>query len=288
MPRIRDRRRSSRQCADYCDGVARIRAVLIDIDGVLMVSWRPVPGAVQAVTRLREMGLAVALLTNTTSRTRAWVASTLVEAGFPVNAEDVFTAPALTASYLADRYPGARCALLNSGNIRADLAGVTIIDDGGEAPDGAGPVPDVVILGGAGVEFSYAALNRMFGYLQRGARLVAMHRNLYWRTDAGLQLDGGAFLLGLEAVAHADAEVVGKPSAGFFAAALARLRVAAAETVMVGDDIDADVLAAQRSGITGVLVRTGKFLPQALEAAGGVPDHVLDSIADVPDLVAAS
>jgi ribonucleotide monophosphatase NagD (HAD superfamily) len=80
--------------------------------------------------------------------------------------------------------------------------------------------------------------------------------------------------------------VVGKPSAGFFAAALARLRVDAAETLMIGDDIDADVLAAQRNGITGVLVRTGKYLPQAVEKADGAPDHVLDSIADVPDLVA--
>jgi ribonucleotide monophosphatase NagD (HAD superfamily) len=80
-------------------------------------------------------------------------------------------------------------------------------------------------------------------------------------------------------------EVVGKPSAGFFAAALARLQVDAAETVMIGDDIDADVLAAQRNGITGVLVRTGKFLPQALAAADGAPDQVLDSIADLPDLL---
>jgi HAD superfamily hydrolase (TIGR01458 family) len=260
--------------------MARIRAALIDIDGVLTVSWRPIPCAVEAVTRLREMGLAVALLTNTTSRTRASIAAVLAEAGFPVNADDVFTAPALTASYLADRYPKARCALLNSGEVQADLTGVTIVDN----DDGS--VPDVVVLGGAGDEFSYTALNRIFGHLQQGARLVAMHRNLYWRTGTGLQLDGGAFLLGLEAAAHVKAEVVGKPSAGFFTAALARLGVDAAETVMIGDDIDADVLAAQRNGITGVLVRTGKYLPQALEAADGVPDHVLDSIADVPDLVA--
>jgi HAD superfamily hydrolase (TIGR01458 family) len=169
--------------------------------------------------------------------------------------------------------------LLNSGDVRADLVGVTIVDDDD------GEVPDVVIVGGAGVEFSYAALNRVFGYLQRGARLVAMHRNLYWRTDTGLQLDGGAFLLGLEAAAHVNAEVVGKPSAGFFTAALARLHVNPTETVMIGDDINADVLAAQRNGITGVLVRTGKFLPQALAAADGTPDHVLNSIADLPDLL---
>jgi HAD superfamily hydrolase (TIGR01458 family) len=258
--------------------VAPVRAVLIDIDGVLTVSWRPLPGAVAAVSRLRERGLATALLTNTTSRTRASVAATLAEAGFPVGADDVLTAPALTAGYLATHYPGARCALLNSGDIRADLTGVTIVDDDD-------PAPEVVIVGGAGSEFSYPAVNRIFGYLQRGARLVAMHRNLYWRTDAGLQLDGGAFLLGLEAAAHVEAEVVGKPAAGFFAAALDRLHVDAADAMMIGDDVDADVLAAQRSGITGVLVKTGKYRPEAVAAADGVPDHVLDSIADLPALL---
>jgi ribonucleotide monophosphatase NagD (HAD superfamily) len=98
-------------------------------------------------------------------------------------------------------------------------------------------------------------------------------------------LDGGAFLLGLEAAASVTAEVVGKPAPGFFTSALSRLYVDAAEAVMIGDDIDADVLGAQRLGITGMLVKTGKFLPEALEAADGIPDYVVGSIIDVPDLL---
>jgi HAD superfamily hydrolase (TIGR01458 family) len=198
--------------------------------------------------------------------------------GLPVTVDDVPTAPALTAAYLAEHYPDASCLLLNSGDIGADLNGVRLIVDDTPA--------DVVIIGGAGEEFSYAALNRAFAQLRNGARLVAMHRNLYWRTREGLQLDGGAFLLGLEAAASVTAEVVGKPTAGFFTSALRHLHVDATEAVMIGDDIDADVLGAQRVGITGVLVRTGKFLPDALAAADGVPDHVVGSIADVPDLLA--
>jgi HAD superfamily hydrolase (TIGR01458 family) len=224
------------------------------------------------------MGLALALLTNTTSRTRAAVTATLVDAGLPIRVDDVVTAPALTASYIAKHYPDARCLLLNSGDIRDDLTGVRLVEDD------AGT--DVIIVGGAGTEFSYAALNRVFGHLRNGARLVAMHRNLYWRTHEGLQLDGGAFLLGLEAAASITAEVVGKPAASFFSSALTELHVDAAEAVMIGDDIDTDVLGAQRIGITGVLVKTGKFLPEALEAADGTPDHVVNSITDVPDLLA--
>jgi HAD superfamily hydrolase (TIGR01458 family) len=258
--------------------VEGISAVLLDIDGVLTVSWRPVPGAVEAVRRLRDAGLALALVTNTTSRTRAWMAATLSDAGFAVTPGDIFTAPAITAAYLARNYPGARCVLLNSGDITADLAGVTIIPDDAAAAD-------VVILGGAGPEFSYPALNRMFGHLLGGARLVAMGRNLYWRTDQGLQLDAGAFLPGLEQASGVQAEVTGKPAAAFFATALAALGADASAAIMAGDDIEADVLAAQRAGLTGVLVRTGKYQRETLDRASGRPDHVIDSVADLPGLL---
>jgi HAD superfamily hydrolase (TIGR01458 family) len=250
-------------------------AVLMDIDGVLTVSWRPLPGAVEAVSRMRAAGLKIALLTNTTSRTRAAIATTLAGAGFPVGAGDVLTAPALAAGYIAERYPGARCLLLNSGDISSDLAGVTLVDDH----------PDIVLIGGAGPEFGYRELNGVFGHLQGGARLLALHRNLYWRTDAGLQLDTGAFLAGLEQAAGLQAEVIGKPAAAFFRAALASLGADAPAALMVGDDLEADVLAAQRAGITGVLVRTGKYLPRTLRDASGTPDHVVDSIADVPGML---
>jgi len=142
-----------------------------------------------------------------------------------------------------------------------------------------------VLVGGAGPEFSYRAMNAAFGHLQRGARLVAMHRSLYWRTSEGLQLDSGAFVAGLEQAAGTTAEVVGKPAPAFYAAALAHLGAAAAGTVMVGDDVENDVLAAQRQGLTGVLVKTGKYLPRALHNASGTPDHILSSFADLPVLL---
>ncbi|MET7616182.1 HAD-IIA family hydrolase [Streptomyces sp. NPDC005408] len=257
----------------------RIGAALIDIDGVLTVSWKPLPGTVEAMERLRAAGLPLALVTNNTSRTRAAIAVKLASAGFPVGVDDILTAPAVTAAYLRDRYPGARCLFLNSGDVRDDLDGVTLVAETDET------TPDVVVFGGAGDEFTYASLNRAFRELQRGVPLIAMHRNLYWRTSEGLDLDTGAFLLGLERAARVEAEVTGKPADAFFATALAHLGVTASEALMVGDDIESDVLAAQRSGITGVLVRTGKYLPETHASASGAPDHVLDSFADLPGLL---
>ncbi|MFD9543828.1 HAD-IIA family hydrolase [Streptomyces sp. NPDC060022] len=259
----------------------RIGAVLIDIDGVLTVSWEPLPGAVEAMEQLRAAEIPLALVTNNTSRTRAGIAEQLAGSGFPVTADDILTAPAVTAAYLREHHPEARCLLINTGDVRDDLSGVTLVEE----EDSEGAVPDVVVLGGAGAAFTYAALNRAFRHVQQGARLVAMHRNLYWRTAGGLDLDTGAFLDGLERAARTEAEITGKPAGAFFAAALAHLGAHPSESLMVGDDIESDVLAAQRSGITGVLVRTGKYLPETHAAADGTPDHVLDSFADVPALV---
>ncbi len=255
-----------------------MRAVLIDIDGVLTVSWQALPGAVRALRQIQDAGSAVRLLTNTTSHTRAEIGELLTDAGFDVDADSILTAPAATAAYLAEHHPGARCLLLNSGDISVDL-GDMVLDDS---------EPDVVVIGGAGREFSYEALDRAFRRLRAGAPLVAMHRNRYWRTDEGLRLDSGAFVAGLEHAAEVAAVVVGKPAPEFFAAALRSADVAAGDAVMVGDDIESDVLGAQHAGITGVLVRTGKYDSDAVEAAPGDPDHVLDSFADLPTLLGLS
>lgn len=260
-------------------GWLMVDAVLIDIDGVLTVSWEPLPGAVDA---LRGLSMPYTLVTNTTSRTRAWIAGALNRHGFHVPPQSVLTAPIATFQYLLEHHPGARCLLLNHGDLVEDvhavLHGVTLV-----APDAS--TVDVVLVGGAGPEFDYATLNAAYHHLQRGATLVAMARNLYWRTEDGLQLDGGAFLVGLEQAAGIEATVVGKPAPEFFETALLGLGAPATDAVMVGDDLDTDVLAAQRAGLTGILVRTGKFQQRRLDASDEQPDHVIDSFADLPALL---
>lgn len=258
--------------------MGKIRAVLMDIDGVLAVSWRPLPGAADAVRAVREAGYPIALVTNTSSQTRAWIAARLAESGFPVTEPEILTVAALTAEYLAEHHPGARCLLLNDGDLSADLPGVTLTGP-------RDPAPDVVILGGAGPQFDYDTLNLVFAHLRGGACLIAMNQNLYWATEAGLRLDTGAFLPGLEQASGVTAEVTGKPAPAFFEAALACVNAAPEETIMVGDDLHGDVLAAQRLGITGVLVRTGKFREETLASAPAAPDHVLGSVADLPALL---
>jgi ribonucleotide monophosphatase NagD (HAD superfamily) len=116
-----------------------------------------------------------------------------------------------------------------------------------------------------------------------GAALVAMHRNRFWRTSGGWQLDGGAYVAALEAAAGVEAAVCGKPAAAAFIAALEQIDVAPSRAVMLGDDVENDIVGAQAAGLAGALVRTGKFRESDL--AAGDPDVVLGSIAELPSLL---
>jgi ribonucleotide monophosphatase NagD (HAD superfamily) len=95
----------------------------------------------------------------------------------------------------------------------------------------------------------------------------------------------GAFIVGLEAAADIEIPIVGKPAPEFFQAALDDLAVGPADALMVGDDIGSDVRGAQAIGITGVLVRTGKFRPSDLDGEGQAPDHLIDDISHLPELL---
>ncbi len=251
------------------------RGVLLDIDGVLVTSWHALPGAVETMRWMKERGMPFRLITNTTTHTRSDLAVTLNEAGFEVEPAEIITAVVATAAYLNANHAGEATFVLSDGDGVGDLEGVEIVEDPGEA--------DVIVVGGACDDFSYATVNRIFRRLNAGAALIGMHRNMYWRTAGGLELDAGAYIAGLEAASGTTAVICGKPAPAYFEAALQPLDVGAGEAVMVGDDIENDVLGAQDVGMTGVLVRTGKF--QATDLDRGAPDHVVDSIADLPGLL---
>jgi HAD superfamily hydrolase (TIGR01458 family) len=253
-----------------------IDGLLIDIDGVLTVSWEPIDGVPAALEAIRRAGTPLRFATNTTTRTREQVADLLGAAGMPVDVDEILTAPAATAAHLRRAHPGARVFLLNTGDLSADLEGIDVVAEG---------PADVVVIGGAGVEFTHQQLNEAFRLILDGAAFVAMHRNIYWRTSAGLELDTGAYVRALEEATGIEPVVLGKPSPDFFATGVAELGVDAGRVAMIGDDLHNDVLGAQAAGLRGVLVRTGKFRQEVLDASSERPDLVIDSFADLPALL---
>ncbi len=252
-------------------------AILLDVDGVLHVSGEPIPGAVEAIARLRRDGHRIRFVTNNSTRSRATLAEELRTMGFELDDDELQTTPMAAARELAGR----RVFALVMSAIVPDLDGVDLVGD----------TADAVLVGGCDetIEpnqvFSYMNLARAFTELQAGADLYCLHKNRWWQTARGPMLDGGAFVAGLEYATGVDATVVGKPRAACFAAALAALDAEPELTWMITDDLEQDVVGAQLFGMKTVLLRTGKFRPETLEHSSAVPDAVLSSIANVPDWV---
>jgi HAD superfamily hydrolase (TIGR01458 family) len=250
-----------------------VSAVLLDVDGVLHISGRPISGAAQAVKQLRDAGHRIRFLTNNTTQSRVDLAAAIRGFGIELEDSELQTTPVAAARVLQGR----RVLALTMPAIRDDLEGVELV----------GESADAVLLGGADETaetnrvFSYMNLGRAFAELEAGAELYCLHKNPWWQTSRGALLDAGAFVVGLEYATGAQATVLGKPSASYFEAALEVLDADPEKAWMVGDDVDADIGGAGALGMHTILVRTGKFRDDA-GAWSAQPEAVLDSIADVP------
>ncbi|WP_107773970.1 TIGR01458 family HAD-type hydrolase [Nocardioides sediminis] len=253
-----------------------MRGALLDLDGVVYVGDRPVAGAAETVEWLVREGIPHCFLTNTTSRPRQAIVAKLAGMGIPARTDEILT-PAVAAVAWLRRHGITRPALFVPDATAAELAELDPLPRDVESGAGA------VVVGDLGEGWTFSTLNRALRLLMSdpAAPLVALGMTRYWRAEDGLRLDAGAFVRALEYAAGRTAIVVGKPDPAFYASAVEALHVPADEVVMIGDDIHTDIEGARRAGLTGVLVRTGKY--QASDLTGGVrPDAVLDSVADLP------
>ncbi|HEX4804552.1 MAG TPA: TIGR01458 family HAD-type hydrolase [Conexibacter sp.] len=251
-----------------------VEALLIDLDGVLYVEDEPIAGARETIAALRDAGLPLRFVTNTTARSRARTLARLERLGFAVAEEELVTPAALALRHCRER--GHRtAALVMNDEVKRDFAALREVAHGADA----------VIVGDLGAQFGYDVLNRAFRLLLDGAELVALQKNRFWRTPDGLSLDVGPFVAALEYASGREAFVVGKPAPAFFALPLEQLGVAPSKAAMVGDDVESDVGGALAAGLRAVLVRTGKYREETVRASAIAPTATIDSIAALPALL---
>jgi HAD superfamily hydrolase (TIGR01458 family) len=266
--------------------LAGVRGVLLDLDGVIMLRGEAIPGAPDAMDRLRASGIPYRILTNTSLLSRQTLADMLARAGIHLPPEDIVSALSATAAYTRDMFAGMPVYVLTSPDGRREFIGQWLLSHA-EA-DAPGATAAAVVVGDSPDELTYANMNRAFRLLQNGALLVAMHRNPWWLTAAGPTLDAGAYVVGLEYAAGEPATVVGKPTREFYVRAIDDLGIGPlADLVMVGDDLANDVGAAGALGLRTAMVLTGRHGPDDVAAAArGEPPAAGEPI--VPTVVAPS
>lgn len=244
------------------------KAVLCDIGGVLYVGDTPIPGAIEAVARIKKT-YPIRFLTNTTQKSGSQVVKKLQDMGFDINASEVITALDVTKVLLEQKHCRA-CYLLTDD-------ATAFFDD---LPDG---VYRYVVVGDAQDNFSYDHLNNAFRVLMQGGELLAAAKNRYFKDEDGkLSMDAGGFVAALEYATGKTARIIGKPSRDFYHLACKSMNVKPEEAVMIGDDIESDILGAQEAGLKAYLVKTGKFASNDLKC-GITPDKILESIAQLSD-----
>ncbi len=254
----------------------RIRGFLLDLDGVLYVGDRVIEGVREALDSLRRH-YPCRFITNTSTQSLESLHGKLSAMGFSVAREEIISAPQAVILYLKSQGTPV-CHLLLADDVRRDFSCFPQSDRRAE----------FVVVGDIGERWNYSVLNRAFRLLFEGADLLAVHKNRFWQTEEGLNLDIGAFVAALEYASARNARVFGKPSPDFFGMALEDLGLQPGQVAIVGDDIDSDIGGGQQVGLMGILVRTGKYRESYVRASKIRPDLMIDSFRDLPRVLGLS
>jgi len=246
------------------------KAVLFDLDGVLYIGDRMIPGAAQSVQRILDLNLPVAGLTNTTTQPKSAIAEKLAGFGIPIHAPDIYTPAALAVQAIGT----CSAKLYMREALLEDFQSIRMDNDN----------PDFIVmgdLGGAG--YTPDLLHDIFNAVMGGTTLLALHKNRFWQKPDGLHLDIGPFVAAIEYATGKDAIVLGKPSRDFFHGVCNAINTKPQQALMIGDDIESDIGGAHDAGLKTALVQTGKYRADFVNATGIKADLVLPSIADLPD-----
>lgn len=248
---------------------------IIDLDGVVWLGTEPLPGAAEAVRRLREHSGGLVFLTNDPRSSRHEFAERLTAIGIESGPDQVVTSGAALAATLAEHERGRRAYVIGSPALKREIAaaGIEVADPG------SGESIDVVAVGGHD-RFDYRELEGGLHALERGAAFYATNRDPTYPMPDGPRPGTGAILAALETAAGRRAVTVGKPSPQIFE--LARRRLGACRAVaVVGDSLASDIAGGRQAGLGTVLVLGGSTTPEELEMSSVQPDHVVASLAAI-------
>jgi phospholysine phosphohistidine inorganic pyrophosphate phosphatase len=246
-----------------------IHGVIFDIDGVLEYKGIVIPGAVETIRMLRQKGLVLRFLTNSTLKNRQSCAEKLNRKGFQIDPAEVLTASYIAAVYMRGIQPRSCWVMLEPEGLE-EFKGILQDEEN----------PEYIVMGDNRSRFDFDTLNRVLRHLRNGSKLVGLLSELVDSSLGELELNVGSWVGMLERASGVKAVYTGKPSLLAFELTLKSMGLNPGQVVMVGDRVGSDIQGAQAYGLQTVLLRTGEFKPSDLD--GPVkPDHLFDSIQDI-------
>ena len=223
---------------------------LLDLDGVVYLGARAVPGAAEALAEARHRGMRLAFVTNNASRSPSTIAAQLAGLGVPATPDEVVTSAHAAARLIADRLPAGSPVLVVGGmGLRMALRerGLRPVSTAAERP--------AAVVQGYGPGIDYGLLAEGALAVQAGAWFVASNSDVTLPTARGLQPGNGSLVQVIAVSTGRQPAVAGKPEPPLHAEAVARS--GARRPLVVGDRLDTDIEGAVRAGADSLLVLTG-------------------------------
>lgn len=252
---------------------------LIDMDGVLYRGHELIPGADHFIRQLRSRNTPFLLLTNNSQRTRRDVVAKVARLGIEVEDDHIFTSAMATARFLAQQKPGGTAFVIGEGGLLTALHqnGYAVVDH----------EPDYVVVG-EGRTFNLELVEAAVRMILGGAKLVATNLDPNCPTQNSLRPGCGAMVAMLEIATGVKAFSVGKPSPVMMRAARKELGLATDETTIIGDTMETDILGGVQLGFHTVLALSGGTRPEDLQRYAYRPEIVVDSLAELSELLEAT
>ncbi len=260
-----------------------IRALIIDMDGVLWHGPQPLPGLTDFFQTLRDLQIRFILATNNASLTPEQYVNKLEKMGITVSSNDILTSGTATALYLAGQTnpastrifvvgeEGARKPLLERG---FTLTGLYEVNNNNS---NTGVGADIVVCGKDETltwdKLATATLN-----IRAGAKFIGTNADTTLPTERGVTHGNGAILAALEVATGVSPTIIGKPEPIIYQQALALLGVEPEATVAIGDRLETDILGAVRTGIRSIMVLTGISSEQDLKNSPYQPTWIMQDI----------
>jgi HAD superfamily hydrolase (TIGR01450 family) len=247
------------------------RGFLVDLDGTTYIDDVLCPGAAELLAELDRRGLPRLFLSNNSSRSGDVYVERLGRLGIEAERRQVLTSGDATIEYLKRRTDHRSAYLVGTPELEADFRAAGIDLDAGD--------PDCVVVA-FDTTLTFAKLERACALLFSGKPYYATHPDKTCITARGLIPDIAAIIAACEAVTGRTPEIIGKPEREIIDVALELLGTTAAETAIIGDQLDTDMHMGRAHGLVSVLVRTGETTPAKLAACPPErrPDLVVDNI----------
>ena len=260
-----------------------IRALIIDMDGVLWHGTQAMPGLVEFFKTLNDLDIRYILATNNASLTPEQYVTKLANMGVTVSQKQILTSGMATALYLSERVnpketrvfvvgeDGATQPLLDLG---FTLTGLYEVDNS-DKPEQKGA--DIVVCG-KDETLTWAKLATASLNIRAGASFIGTNADTTLPTEHGITHGNGAILAALEVATGVSPTIIGKPEPIIYQQALGLLGISPDETVALGDRLETDILGAVRTGIRSIMVLTGISSEADLQDSDYQPTWVMQDI----------